>query len=114
MSRTVNVILALLSLSVAPAQAAQTIIHAGRLIGAAGDDVMRNVSVVVDGNRIASVTPGFVDPTDDQVVIDLRSHTLLPGLMDMHTHLSTVISPTFFMEKFVMDSADYAFRSVMY
>jgi imidazolonepropionase-like amidohydrolase len=34
--------------------------------------------------------------------------------MDMHTHLSTVISPNFFMEKFVMDSADYAFRSAMY
>jgi imidazolonepropionase-like amidohydrolase len=47
-------------------------------------------------------------------VIDLRDHTLLPGLMDMHTHLSTVISRDFFMEKFVMDSADYAFRSAMY
>jgi imidazolonepropionase-like amidohydrolase len=114
MSRTVKVILVLLSISVGPVQAEQTVIHAGRLISAADDEVMRDVSIVVDGNRIASVTPGFVDPTDDQVVIDLRSHTLLPGLMDMHTHLSTVISPTFFMEKFVMDSADYAFRSAMY
>jgi imidazolonepropionase-like amidohydrolase len=114
MSRTVKVILVLLSISVGPVQAEQTVIHAGRLISAADDEVMRDVSIVVDGNRIASVTPGFVDPTDDQVVIDLRDHTLLPGLMDMHTHLSTVISPTFFMEKFVMDSADYAFRSAMY
>ncbi|MEX2125665.1 MAG: amidohydrolase family protein [Woeseia sp.] len=114
MPRTVSALLIFLATSVGPVQGGQTAIHAGRLIDVSSGVIMRNVSVVVDGNRITTVTPGFVDPKDDQIVIDLRDHTLLPGLMDMHTHLSTVISPDFFMEKFVMNSADYAFRSAMY
>jgi imidazolonepropionase-like amidohydrolase len=114
MSRAISVILIFLFMSFGQVQAAHTIIHAGRLIDVVSGEVTENASVVVDGNHITTVEPGFVDPTDDQTVIDLRNHTLLPGLMDMHTHLSTVISPTFFMEKFVMDSADYAFRSTMY
>lgn len=114
MSQIIKVILLILVVSVTPVQGGQTIIHAGRLIDVASGEVIKDVSVIVDGQRIAAVTPGFVDRTGDQSVIDLRDHTLLPGLMDMHTHLSTVISPTFFMEKFVMDSADYAFRSTMY
>jgi imidazolonepropionase-like amidohydrolase len=103
-----------LLVAIAPLRAEQFMIHAGRLIDVVNGEVMANMSVIINDRRIAAVAPGFLDPADTQTLIDLREHTLLPGLMDMHTHLSTVISPTFFMEKFVMDSADYAFRSAMY
>ncbi|MDJ0927904.1 MAG: amidohydrolase family protein [Gammaproteobacteria bacterium] len=97
-----------------PIHAEQLLIHGGRLIDVAAGKVIDEVSVTTDGDRIASVTEGYIEPKNGQTVIDLREHTLLPGLIDTHVHLSTVISPTFFMEKFVMDSADYAFRSVSY
>ena len=42
-------------------------------------------SVLVRGNRIAAVGPG-IDAGDAQV-IDLKGLTLLPGLMDLHSHL---------------------------
>jgi imidazolonepropionase-like amidohydrolase len=103
-----------LLVAIAPLRAEQFMIHAGRLIDVVNGEVMANMSVIINDRRIAAVAPGFLDPADTQTLIDLREHTLLPGLMDLHTQLSTVISPTFFMEKFVMDSADYAFRSAMY
>jgi imidazolonepropionase-like amidohydrolase len=97
-----------------PLRAEQTLIYAGGLVDVIGGAVVENVTVTIDGNRITAVSEGFAKPEAGQTLIDLRDATVLPGLMDMHVHLSTVISPTFFMEKFVMDSADYAFRSVTY
>lgn len=114
MLRTVGALLVLAMASGGQVRAEQTTIHAGRLVDVTSGTVTQNVSVVVEGNRITAVEAGFLDPPGDRAAIDLRDSTLLPGLMDMHTHLSTVISPDFFMEKFVMDSADYAFRSAMY
>ena len=114
MIRTLGALLSFIVVSSGQVRAEHTTIHAGRLVDVTSGDVLRNVSVIVQGNRITAVEEGFVDPPDGQAAIDLRDSTVLPGLMDMHTHLSTVISPDFFTEKFVMDSADYAFRSTMY
>ena len=96
------------------ALATETIIHAGRMLDVNAGKVLVEVSVSIEGNKITNISEGYIRAHQGSTVIDLKEYTLLPGLMDMHTHLSTVLSPTFFMEKFVMDSADYAFRSVVY
>ena len=64
-----------------------TVIHAGTLIAQPGQAPMRNATVVVRGRTIAEVRPGFIDVPGAQVV-DLRTSTVLPGLIDMHVHLS--------------------------
>ena len=64
-----------------------TVIHAGTLIAEPGRPPLRNASVVVRGRRIAEVRPGFADLPGAQIV-DLRSATVLPGLIDMHVHLA--------------------------
>ncbi len=105
----------ILLLSALPAAlAAETIIHAGRMVDVNSGKILDEVSVSIAGNKIIDVADGYIQAGQDSTLIDLKDYTLLPGLMDMHVHLSTVLSPGFFMEKFVMDSADYAFRSVVY
>lgn len=47
--------------------------------------VVNNPAVVVEGNRITSVTTREKLPKD-VTVIDLKEHTLLPGLIDLHIH----------------------------
>ena len=80
------------SLALATPLAAQpaepvTVIHAGTLIAVPGQAPLKNASVIVRGNKIAEVRAGLVDVPGAQVV-DLRNATVLPGLIDMHVHLS--------------------------
>ena len=63
-----------------------TVIHAGTLIAEPGKAPLRNASVIVRGRTIAEVRPGFADVPGARVV-DLRTATVLPGLIDMHVHL---------------------------
>ena len=63
-----------------------TVIHAGTLIAVPGQTPLRNASVIVRGNKIAEVRPGFADVAGARVV-DLRTGTVMPGFIDMHVHL---------------------------
>jgi len=57
-----------------------------RLIDGTKRDPIENTAVLIDGNRIASVGPINIYPENTRTV-DLRGHTVLPGLIDCHLHL---------------------------
>jgi len=61
-------------------------IRAGRLIDGKSNTPTTNALILIEGDRIASVTPGGAAPAGVEV-IDLSKSTLLPGLVDTHTHL---------------------------
>jgi imidazolonepropionase-like amidohydrolase len=63
-------------------------IRAARLIDGNNETVMKNAVVLVEGEKITAVGSGLVAPADAKV-IDLGDATLLPGLVDAHTHLLT-------------------------
>lgn len=66
---------------------AQTkVIRADRMIDVATGDVLSPAVIVVEGNRIAAVNPRSLPPGAE--TIDLGDRTLLPGLFDMHSHLT--------------------------
>src|SRR5467141_1527414 len=69
--------------------AAETIvIRAGRLFDAASGRMIERPVVVVKGDRVESVDGGTANPPADARVIDLGDATLLPGFIDVHTHLT--------------------------
>ncbi|MGC2696644.1 MAG: amidohydrolase family protein [Candidatus Angelobacter sp.] len=70
----------------APAAPQKTYIHAGHLLDVKSGKMLDNVLVAIEGDRILSVGSGPA-PTNGKV-IDLRDATLLPGLIDAHTHLT--------------------------
>src|SRR4029077_19649997 len=61
-------------------------IRAGRLIDGKSDTPMTNVLILIEGDKIISVTPGGTAPAGVEV-IDLSKATVLSGLVDTHTHL---------------------------
>lgn len=64
----------------------RTVVQAGRLWDASGPAYRRDADVVIDGNRIAAIVPRGQVSDANAKVIDGRRLTLLPGLIDMHTH----------------------------
>jgi imidazolonepropionase-like amidohydrolase len=64
-------------------------IKAGRMVDVADGRVLRDRVIVVDGERIKRVeSASSILIPDDADVIDLSEHTVLPGLFDMHVHLT--------------------------
>ncbi len=90
---------------------AATVIHAGRLIDVTAGAVRTAQSIVIDGDTISAVTPGYVA---GDTVIDLRDATVMPGWIDMHVHIASETSPERQLETFTLDPQDAAYRSVAY
>ena len=93
---------------------AATIIHAGRLIDGKSGQPQSEMSIVIEGGRITRLAAGYLAPTESDRLIQLTDHTVMPGLMDMHTHLQSQHSKDSYTERFFMDQADYALRSTVY
>jgi imidazolonepropionase-like amidohydrolase len=96
MNRLVRISIAAAIASGALAASAQTqqktppveiAVQAGRLIDGFSDAMRQQVTVLIGGGRILSVQDGFQVPAGVKV-IDLRTSTVLPGLIDAHTHIT--------------------------
>ena len=87
--------IAILSIAAAATLAAQApapqqvLIKAGRLIDGRSQQVQTNVGILIDGERIKAVGPlaQIQGQAANARVIDLSQMTVLPGLIDAHTHL---------------------------
>ena len=75
-----------------PAREGAVVIHAARVWDGVSDDISRDMDIIVEGNRIVSVVPhsdarlAAVADAGGEVVV-AGDHTVLPGLVDMHSHM---------------------------
>ena len=103
--------LALSLSSLCTSSVADTLIHAGKAFTGTSSTLLEKVTIVVDGNKIKAIQKGFVEAGEGDEVIDLKGHTVMPGLMDMHVHLSSQHGgPQTYLERFSLNEADYALR----
>jgi imidazolonepropionase-like amidohydrolase len=63
------------------------VIRCGSLIDGVASEPRRDVTVIVRGGRIASLEAGTKTPTD-LPLLDLSEYTCLPGLIEMHDHIT--------------------------
>jgi imidazolonepropionase-like amidohydrolase len=96
------------------ASAQRTLIHCGKLIDTKDGKVVNNVTIIVQGSSIVDIVNGFSMATATDKVIDLKSKTVMPGLMDMHVHLESETKRGAVAEKFIQNPPDVAFQSTVY
>ena len=101
--------LALLWLNVGTAAAQQvTVVRAARMLDVKTGRMVQNAVVVIEGGRIKSVGSGEIP--EDADIIDLGNLTLLPGLIDMHVHLTGDLDKDSFNRRIREGAADAALR----
>ncbi len=64
-------------------------IHAGRMVDVLEGRVLEDQVITIDGDRITAISPlAATTLPADAPIIDLSEHTVLPGLIDLHDHLT--------------------------
>jgi imidazolonepropionase-like amidohydrolase len=97
-----------------PVQSA-THIFASTLISSKDTKIRADKTIIIENNKIVSIEDGRIEGDSDDTFIDLSGYTLMPGFMDMHTHLSFQNEgPAGYMKRFTNNEADYAIDSVVY
>jgi imidazolonepropionase-like amidohydrolase len=104
---------AALSAADTPAQASVTALNCGHLIDTVNGKVLGDSTIVIENGRVREVLNGMQAPAGARL-IDLKTETCMPGLIDSHTHLTGQTSRTGYVDKFHWNIADYAIRSTVY
>ncbi|TMI86274.1 MAG: amidohydrolase family protein [Bacteroidetes bacterium] len=89
-------------------------IWCGALIDGISDEPKKNMTIVIEKNKIVSVENGFSSAGPNDKVIDLKTKTVTPGWIDCHVHLSHETNPNAYLERFQLNDVDYAYRSVVF
>jgi imidazolonepropionase-like amidohydrolase len=114
-------VLGLLGLACASSEAAEhsptTIVWAGTLLPIPGQPPLTNQSIVIRGGRIQKIAAGRLtaavlaeNPADVRTV-DLTCCFVLPGLFDLHVHLTTEQGPGTALDEVELGAADLALRA---
>jgi len=73
--------------AITPAAAETRYVRAGKMIDTEKGVVLTDRLIRIDDDRIVSVTP-YAPPPEGAKLVDWSGYTVLPGLIDMHTHLA--------------------------
>lgn len=109
--RLLNSVLLLCALSVT-LNAQTTHVLCGTLIDVVDKKEVKEVTIVIDGDRVQEVKKGYDRAADE--VIDLSGMTVMPGFMDMHVHIEHESNPKRYEETFRNNEADVALQATVY
>jgi imidazolonepropionase-like amidohydrolase len=92
----------------------KTYIWCGTLIDGVSNEPKKNMTIVVEKNKIVAVENGFSKAGPNDRSVDLKTKTVTPGWIDMHVHLEFETNPNRYLEAYTLNPADYAFMSVKF
>lgn len=97
-----------------PLLANETWLRCGALVDVDAGRTLGAHTVVVNDGQVQAVRSGSPQAPEGTEVVDLTALTCLPGLMDMHTHITSQSSPDSYISRFTANEADVALRGAHY
>ena len=94
--------------------AQRTIIYCGKLIVPQSLVVQTEMSILVEGNKIVDLQKGYIKPSGTDKLIDLKTKTVMPGLIDCHVHITSETKKGNSADEFTLNPADIAYESLKY
>ncbi|MGS2727591.1 amidohydrolase family protein [Psychroserpens sp. BH13MA-6] len=92
-----------------------TYLHCGKLIDTKSGNVLTEKTIVVSGSKITAVENGYLNISSaEDVIIDLKDKTVMPGLIDMHVHIESETNPKAYLEDYTLNDADIAYNALRY
>jgi imidazolonepropionase-like amidohydrolase len=88
-------------------------VRAAQMIDPVSGTTVKNAVVLIEGDRVKAAGANLAVPAGTEV-IDLGSSTLLPGLIDMHTHVTSQPSGNYYVDRFRRSPIDEAVLAHVY
>ena len=98
------------ALAAAPASAATSYVHAGKLVDVVAGRVLADQLVTVNDGKVTAVAPWTGAPAGGPVT-DWTAYTVVPGLIDMHTHITDYGGEENLAEPLLHSPAETAFHA---
>lgn len=100
---------AVLAAAMFPAAAATRYVRAGKLVDPEQGRVLNDQLIKIVDGRVAAIAPYTAAPSDGPLT-DWSAYQVLPGLIDMHTHLADYGQGANVAEPLFHSAADYALK----
>lgn len=88
-------------------------VRAAQMIDPVSGTTVKNAVVLIEGDRVKAAGANLAVPAGTEVV-DLGSSTLLPGLIDMHAHVTSQPSGNYYVDRFRRSPIDEAVLAHVY
>ena len=94
-------------------EGSKPLVLCGRVFTATGEPPIENGCVVVEGDRIRDVgSRGSVEIPGSAEVLELRDHTIMPGMIDAHIHFTGLRSGDYIKEALLTPYATLVARAI--
>ena len=70
-----------------------TYLHCGKVFDSKSGKIKKEMTLIVEGEKIKAIEKGYVVPVEGATTIDLKSKTVYPGFIDMHVHIESESNP---------------------
>ena len=107
------IIVSLAFIGLAPAQSKVKAIKAGSFIDVTTGAMLKNQIILIQNDTIIAVGSSITIPKDAEI-IDLSNATVLPGLIDCHTHITSEPSNDYYADIFRKTAVDNAIMAPTY
>ncbi len=107
-------LLFLISLLTLTLSAQDYYIHAGKMFDSKEGKMLDKMTIIVSGTEIKGVKKGFEIPDSDNIIIDLKDSTVMPGFIDLHVHMESEYNPEKYLNEFTAEESEIAFSSIKF